>query len=135
MKRSRSKGINQEMNLTNMIDVIFAILIVFMISAPLMNQGVQVELPKADAPTIEQEDLIKVSITKENEVYVADMKVEFADFDGIFKSLWNGEAPVVINSDADVRYGLVMRVVTAVQNAGVTKIGFLTTSDKGEGSE
>ena len=60
MKRSRGKPINQEMNLTNMIDVVFAILIVFLISAPLMSQGIKVELPKAEAPTMEQEKLLNL---------------------------------------------------------------------------
>ena len=76
MKRSRSKQLNQEMNLTNMIDVVFAILIVFIISAPLMSQGIKVDLPKAEAPTMEQEKVLKVSITDKAEVYIADMKVE-----------------------------------------------------------
>ena len=60
MKRSRGKELKQEMNLTNMIDIVFAILIVFIISAPLMSQGVKVDLPKAEAPTMEQEKLLKV---------------------------------------------------------------------------
>ncbi len=126
MKRSRSKTINQEMNLTNMIDVVFSILIVFMISAPLMSQGIKVELPKAEAPTMEQEKLLKVSINKQNEVYIADMKVNPKDFGNVFKSLWDGNMAVVINADESVDYGRVMKVVSLVQNAGVTKLGFLT---------
>ena len=68
MKRSRGKELKQEMNLTNMIDIVFSILIVFIISAPLMSQGVKVDLPKAEAPTMEQEKLLKVSITKDEEI-------------------------------------------------------------------
>ena len=130
MKRSRGKPINQEMNLTNMIDVVFAILIVFLISAPLMSQGIKVELPKAEAPTMEQEKMLKVSINKQSDIYVADMKVELKDFNSIFKSLWDGNMPVVINADASVDYGHVMKVVSLVQNAGVTKLGFLTLPDE-----
>lgn len=126
MKRSRSKTINQEMNLTNMIDVVFSILIVFMISAPLMSQGIKVVLPKAEAPTMEQEKLLKVSINRQNEVYIADMKVNPKDFGSVFKSLWDGNMAVVINADESVDYGRVMKVVSLVQNAGVTKLGFLT---------
>jgi len=118
------------MNLTNMIDVVFAILIVFLISAPLMSQGIKVELPKAEAPTMEQEKMLKVSINKENEIYVADMKVKLKDFNSIFKSLWDGNMPVVINADETVDYGKVMKVVSLVQNAGVTKLGFLTLPDE-----
>ena len=118
------------MNLTNMIDIVFSILIVFIISAPLMSQGVKVDLPKAEAPTMEQEKLLKVSITKNEEIYIADMQVDFSSFNNVFKSLWNGDMAVVINSDEDVHYGLVMKVVTQVQKLGVTKLGFLTMNPK-----
>ena len=118
------------MNLTNMIDIVFAILIVFIISAPLMSQGVKVDLPKAEAPTMEKEKLLKISITKNEEIYIADMMVDFSSFNSVFKSLWNGEMAVVINSDEDVHYGLVMKVVTQVQKLGVTKLGFLTLNPK-----
>ena len=132
MKRSRGKELKQEMNLTNMIDIVFAILIVFIISAPLMSQGVKVDLPKAEAPTMEQEKLLKVSITKNEELYIADMMVDFGSFNSVFKSLWNGEMAVVINADESVNYGLVMKVVTQVQKLGVTKLGFLTMTPKDE---
>ena len=132
MKRSRGKELKQEMNLTNMIDIVFAILIVFIISAPLMSQGVKVDLPKAEAPTMEQEKLLKVSITKNEELYIADMMVDFKSFNNVFKSLWNGEMAVVINADESVNYGLVMKVVTQVQKLGVTKLGFLTMNPKEE---
>ena len=130
MKRSRGKELKQEMNLTNMIDIVFAILIVFIISAPLMSQGVKVDLPKAEAPTMEQEKLLKVSITKNEELYIADMMVDFGSFNNVFKSLWNGEMAVVINADESVNYGLVMKLVTQVQKLGVTKLGFLTMNPK-----
>ena len=130
MKRSRGKELKQEMNLTNMIDIVFSILIVFIISAPLMSQGVKVDLPKAEAPTMEQEKLLKVSITKDDEIYIADMMVDFDSFNSVFQSLWNGEMAVVINSDESIRYGLVMQVVTQVQKLGVTKLGFLTMNPK-----
>ena len=130
MKRSRGKELKQEMNLTNMIDIVFSILIVFIISAPLMSQGVKVDLPKAEAPTMEQEKLLKVSITKNEKIYIADMQVDFDGFNTVFKSLWNGEMAVVINADESVNYGLVMKVVTKVQKLGVTKLGFLTLNPK-----
>ena len=130
MKRSRRKDLKQELNLTNMIDIVFAILIVFILCAPLMSQGVKVNLPKVEAPTMEQQKLLKVSITKNEELYIADMMVDFKSFNNVFKSLWNGEMAVVINADESVNYGLVMKVVTQVQKLGVTKLGFLTMNPK-----
>jgi biopolymer transport protein ExbD/biopolymer transport protein TolR len=126
MKRSRSKPLNQEMNLTNMIDVVFAILIVFLISAPLMSQGIKVDLPNAEAPTLEQKKMLKVTITRDEKIFVADMEVHLNDFNEIFKSLWQDEMPVVINADESVNYGIVMKVVSLAQIAGVKQLGFLT---------
>ena len=132
MKRSRRHELKQELNLTNMIDIVFAILIVFILCAPLMSQGVKVNLPKVEAPTMEQQKLLKVSITKNLEIFIADMHVDMESFESIFKSLWNGEMAVVINSDEAVSYGFVMKVVTQVQKLGVTKLGFLTMTPKDE---
>ncbi|MDR2581828.1 MAG: biopolymer transporter ExbD [Fibromonadaceae bacterium] len=126
MKRSRGKSLNQELNLTNLIDVVFAILIVFLISAPLMSQGIKVDLPNAEAPTLEQKKMLKVSITKEEKIFIADMEVNINDFNEIFKSLWQDEMPVVINADEAVNYGIVMKIVSLVQIAGVKQLGFLT---------
>jgi biopolymer transport protein ExbD/biopolymer transport protein TolR len=126
MKRSRGKSLNQDMNLTNMIDVVFAILIVFLISAPLMSQGIKVDLPNAEAPTLAQEDMLKVSIDKDGKIFISDMEVHIDDFNEIFKSLWKNNTPVVINADEAVRYGIVMKVVSLVQVAGVKQLGFLT---------
>ena len=58
------------------------------------------------------------------------MQVDFDSFNRVFKSLWNGDMAVVINSDENVHYGLVMKVVTQVQKLGVTKLGFLTMNPK-----
>jgi biopolymer transport protein ExbD/biopolymer transport protein TolR len=129
MKRSRGKNLNQEMNLTNMIDVIFAILIVFMIAAPLMNQGVKVSLPKADAPALDNQELLKVSITRELHIYIADQQASLQNFQTSFAQLWDGEVPVVVNADESVQYGMLMKVVTEIQKAGVTQLGFLTGGD------
>jgi len=126
MKRSRSKSLNQEMNLTNMIDVVFAILIVFLISAPLMSQGIKVDLPNAEAPTLEQKKMLKVTITRDEKIFVSDMEVHLNDFNEIFKSLWQNDMPVVINADESVNYGIVMKVVSLAQVAGVKQLGFLT---------
>jgi biopolymer transport protein ExbD/biopolymer transport protein TolR len=126
MKRSRRKSLNQEMNLTNMIDVVFAILIVFLISAPLMSQGIKVDLPNAEAPTLEQKKMLKISITKDEKIFIGDDPVHIDNFNEIFKARLEDEMPVVINADEAVNYGLVMKIVSLAQVAGVKQLGFLT---------
>ncbi|MGL1903086.1 MAG: biopolymer transporter ExbD [Fibrobacterales bacterium] len=125
-RRNRPQRANQELNITNLVDVVFAILVVFMITAPLMTQGVKVDLPKAEAPALENKDLLRVSIDKFRNLYIGRDMVTKKTFNEMFIKIWDKESAVLINSDAKVSYGEVMKIVTRVQNLGVTKLGFLT---------
>lgn len=128
-KSRRKRRLSADLNLTNLIDVIFALLIIFMITAPMMTQGVQVDLPKADAENVEtNEEVLQVSITGKNEVYINDDMVPLNKFGSSFTNRFAGrvEIPVYINADESVPYGIVIRVIAMVQRAGVVKLGFLT---------
>jgi biopolymer transport protein ExbD/biopolymer transport protein TolR len=130
MKRrhARRRQIISDLNLTNLIDVVFVLLIIFMITAPMMTQGVQVDLPKADSENVESNQSIQVSINGRNEIYIDQNKVSMVDFRKEFKETFSGrvEVPVFVNADKKVPYGLVIRVISDIQKAGVVKLGFLT---------
>lgn len=126
-KRERRKIIS-DLNLTNLIDVMLVLLIVFMITAPMMTQGVQVDLPRADAANVEVNTSIQVSINSHNEIYIDQEKVTLLDFRRRFRSVFGSRTsvPVFINADKKVPYGLVIRIIADIQNAGVVKLGFFT---------
>jgi biopolymer transport protein TolR len=129
---SRSKARKQkavsDLNITNLIDVMLVLLIIFMITAPMMTQGVQVDLPKADAQNVEVNKYIQVSVTKRNEIYINQERVSLYDFSRRFKQVFGGNksTPVFVNGDKQVAYGLIVRVISEIQNAGVVKLGFVT---------
>jgi len=127
-RRQRRRKIVSDLNLTNLIDIVFSLLIIFMITAPMMTQGVQVDLPKAEAENVEVADAIQVSVTARNEIYINQEKTNLVDFKKRFRDVFGGrvERPVFINADAKVPYGLVIRVIGDIQAAGVVKLGFLT---------
>ena len=129
-KRRRRRGnIKSDMDLTNLIDVIFAILITFIITAPMMTQGVQVDLPKAEAKSVETDKrMIQVSISKENLIYIDEQEVSKGAFRSELKSRLNGDfdTPIFISGDKSVPYGFFIRVVTEIQKTGAVKLGFLT---------
>ncbi len=125
-RRSPKKKLNQELNVTNLVDVTFAILVVFMITAPLMTKGIKVDIPKTEAPAMADQQLLRVSIDKEEKLFIADRGVKISEFNKVFKNNWDGESAVIVNSDAKVPYGKVMKVVSRIQTLGVTKVGFLT---------
>jgi biopolymer transport protein ExbD/biopolymer transport protein TolR len=127
-RKYRRRHVISELNLTNLIDVVFALLIIFMITAPMMTQGVQVDLPKTESENVEANESIQVSINNRNEIFIDQQKVSLVDFRREFKEVFIGrtDVPVFVNADRKVPYGMVIRVISELQNAGVVKLGFLT---------
>jgi len=131
----RTRQIISEMNLTNLIDVVFALLIIFMITAPMMTQGVQVDLPETESDNVESNESIQVTINGRNEIYIDQYKVSLLDFRKEFREIFiqRQDVPVFVNADKKVPYGMVIRIISELQNAGVVKLGFLTLPlDKSE---
>jgi biopolymer transport protein TolR len=128
VRNRRRRQIISDLNLTNLIDVILTLLIIFMITAPMMTQGVQVDLPKADAKNVEVNVSIQVAVNSRHEIFIDQEKVPLSSFGRRFRQVFASRItiPVFVNADRRVPYGLVMRVITEIQNAGVVKLGFLT---------
>lgn len=127
-RRYRRRHVISDLNLTNLIDVVFAVLIIFMITAPMMTQGVQVDLPKTESDNVESNQSIQISINNRNEVYIDQQKVTLVSFRREFRDVFinRTDIPVFVNADKQVPYGMVIRVIAELQKAGVVKLGFLT---------
>lgn len=128
MTKHRRRQLVSDLNITNLIDVMLTLLIIFMITAPMMTQGVQVDLPPANARNVEVNTSIQVSIDSRHEVYIDQEKVSLSDFARRFREVFAArtQTPVFVNADKRVPYGLVIRVIADIQNAGVVKLGFMT---------
>jgi biopolymer transport protein TolR len=120
-----------EINVTPFVDVMLVLLIIFMVTAPMMVEGLNVNLPQATSeplPSSEQEQHLVVSIDAAQDVYINDFKVS-VDFlrEKLFKVLeTRTNRAVFIKADKDVPYGSVVRVLSEVKAAGVEKLGMLT---------
>jgi len=127
-RKYRKRHIISELNLTNLIDVVFALLIIFMITAPMMTQGVQVDLPRTESENVESNQSIQITINSHNEIFIDQLKVSLVDFRREFKDVFinRTDIPVFVNADKQVPYGMVIRVIAELQKAGVVKLGFLT---------
>jgi biopolymer transport protein ExbD len=128
VKHRRRRQLISDLNLTNLIDVMLTLLIIFMITAPMMTQGVQVDLPKAEAKNVEVNVSIQVSINSRHELFIDQERVSLPDFARRFREIFASrtQVPVFVNSDKKVPYGLVIKVISDIQNAGVVRLGFLT---------
>jgi biopolymer transport protein ExbD/biopolymer transport protein TolR len=127
-RRTRSAAPQLDLNLTNLMDVILCILVVFMITAPLMTQGVKVNLPKTEAASLDEKKSVIVSFDEQRRVYIDGKETTLEGFANAFAQAWGGEAEraVLIEGDRTVPYGLVLETVGAIRKSGATKIGFLT---------
>ena len=128
MRKRPALSPNPELNLVNLIDVLFAILIVFMITAPLMSQGVKVDLPKAQSASVEEKKTIEVTVTGKKDILINGTASDAGAFEADFRRAWDGDAEtaIVINSDQSIPYGIVMEVVAAIQRMGGKRLAFLT---------
>lgn len=117
-----------EINVTPMVDVMLVLLIIFMVAAPMMTQGVQVALPKADAKPIQQNKPVEISIKKDGTIYVGSTQVEKEGLVDRLKTIQKGrdEASIVLRADRDMNYGMVMEVMATLQAAGMVDVGLVT---------
>ena len=128
MRRRESLRANAELNLVNIIDVIFAILVVFMITAPLATQGVKVDLPSAPAAAVDEQKTLEITVTRQREVFIGKTVSSLRGFETDFRATFDGdpETAILVRADRAVPYGIVMEIVSAVNRQGGRKLGFLT---------
>lgn len=119
-----------EINVTPFVDVMLVLLIVFMVTAPLLTAGVNVDLPDSQAKAIQTEDKepIEISVTKEGEIYIGETSVREDRFVPLLRAMMDGdkERRIYIRGDRGIEYGKVMRVIGAVNGAGFNKVALIS---------
>jgi biopolymer transport protein ExbD len=126
--RSRRGGaLMGDINVTPMVDVVLVLLLVFMVTAPMMSRGIDVQLPVANQPQIPPQDRITVSLNAEGRVYISDRPVNVTLLEDRLRALTSGSAdPVVyLRADESLRYSEVIKVVDLIKRAGIDRIGFV----------
>jgi biopolymer transport protein TolR len=116
-----------EINVTPLVDVVLVLLLVFMVTAPMMSRGIDVELPVANQPKIDPEDRVTVTVNAEGRIYVNDKPVNAVLLeDEIRGHMGRQQAKVAyLRADEALRYGRVIDVVDKLKKAGVEQIGFV----------
>ena len=133
--RRRELPLNSEINVVSLIDVILLLLVIFMITAPMMQGGVDVALPKADARPLEQpKSGLVVSVDRSGAVYVDETKMTLSEFRASFRALASKRAKdgVYLRGDASVPYGVVTQVIAIMRAAGVSDVGLMTDPEHGK---
>ena len=124
-------NLNADVNVTSLVDVMLVLLIVFMITAPMMQGGVDVELPRAEARPLEPKEGMVVTVDRSGRIFVDQTEVTYADFRVTFASLVAARKPsgVYLRGDNGVPYGEVVRVLAVIRGAGVQNVGLVAQEE------
>lgn len=129
--RRRGRGertpLNAEINVVSLIDVMMLLMIIFMITAPMMQGGVDVTLPRVEARPLTSKSALVVSITADGRIFADDVELTLGEFRSSFKALADnaGKEGVYLRADQDVRYGRTVEVLAIMRAAGVGNIGLV----------
>jgi biopolymer transport protein TolR len=118
-----------DINVTPMVDVMLVLLILFMVTAPLIQQGVQVALPQAQAQALDvQEHQLVVSLTRDKKIFLGEEELPYAELhDKLIGNLrLRDDKQVYLHADRELGYGFVIDVMAIFKEAGVENLGMVT---------
>ena len=118
-----------DINVTPLVDVMLVLLIIFMVTAPILQQGVSIDLPKVTSgPLAGQDEQLVVNIAKTGQVYLNDTPYSLPDLTEKLRAIavTRSEQPLYVRADQAVPYGQVMRAMAAVRQAGLVRVGLVT---------
>ena len=118
-----------EINVTPFVDVMLVLLIIFMVTAPLLQYGVDVDLPESSRQAIEiPKEQVVLSIKKDRMIYVDRYKLPLGELEKKLKGIYAGkkEKEIFLQADKSVPYGFVVQVMAVVKAAGIDRMGLIT---------
>ena len=128
-----SRRFMSEINVTPFVDVMLVLLIIFMVTAPMMQEGVDVNLPQAQGKSLpSKEKRMTISITSTKEIYLNDRKIELSDLENKLRTVFQNrtDRQLFLRADEIVPYGFVVKTMAAVRNAGIDQLGMVTVPFK-----
>jgi len=118
-----------EINVTPLVDVMLVLLIIFMVTAPMLTQGVDVNLPQANAKAMRSdEERLVITVDANSRIFIGKQPVEFNRMSRALQAIVERrkDRQVYFRADRVVPYGFVVKVIAEVRNAGVEKLGMVT---------
>jgi biopolymer transport protein ExbD/biopolymer transport protein TolR len=132
LRGSYGLPLNADINVTSLVDVAFVLLIIFMITAPIMQGGVEVQLPRAEARPIQPKEGLVVTIDSRGRIFAGEAPLSFGEFRAAFPALATsrGAQGVYLRADRRVNYGEVVRVLAVMRGAGINDVGLVAEEEE-----
>ena len=127
-RRREALPLNAEINVVSLIDVMMLLLVIFMITAPIMQGGVDIALPRAEAAPLEPKSGLVVTVNRAGEIYIDQDKFSYTEFRASFRAVAarRGKQGIYLRADQGVPYGEVVRVLAVMRRSGVGDVGMVT---------
>ncbi len=129
MQAKNNKRFMSDINVTPLVDVMLVLLIIFMVTAPMMMQGVEVNLPQTTVKPIKtREDPLILTVNKKREIYLENYRIELDGLEKKVKKVFQNrrDKEILLRADKDVPYGFVIKVISRIKRAGIDKLGMVT---------
>ena len=136
MNRSRQATnglpVRAEINVTSLVDVAFILLIIFMITAPILQGGVEIEIPRAPAAPLRASEGIVITIDRTGQIYLEDTPVTMEEFDASVVQVIKRRDPetVYVKGDANVAYGVVLKVIGKLKEAEIESVSLVAEPEE-----
>ena len=122
-------GAMSDINVTPLVDVMLVLLIIFMVTAPMMMQGVEVNLPQTTTKSIKtQEEPLMLTVNKEKEIFIERQRIKLDSLETKIQKIFQNrkDKEILLRADKEVPYGFVIKVIAKVKQAGIDKLGMVT---------
>jgi len=125
--RSRDRRVLSEINVTPMVDVMLVLLVIFMVTAPMLQRGTDVQLPQAQHSALKEQERLTLTLTREGRIFLNSDEVPRAELRDRLVAVTRGrDRTVQFRGDSQVSYGLVIAVMDAMKAAGIDTVGMIT---------
>ena len=128
-KRNTGNKALAEINVTPLVDVVLVLLIIFMVTAPMLSMGIDVNLPRVKSKSVDvTEEKLVLTITEAREIFLNKTKMQLGELNFKLEAIFSNriDREVFLRADRNVPYGFVVEVMSEVRKAGVDKLGMIT---------
>jgi biopolymer transport protein TolR len=131
-RRRHRYELNADINVVSLIDVMLLLLVIFMITAPMMQGGLDLKLPEANAQPLESRDGVTISVTKTGDIYLGNEKYNLSEFRALVRTLPKNrfKSGVYLQGDTQAAYGTIIQVFSVLQQNGITNIGLMAVPEE-----